>query len=239
MTEAKADRGWQFLTVADAAHELELPRLRVRELAARGFLPARRDNNGLLRVDIPDGWARPDAGPIEDKLKPEALVSLLFDEIEELQSDAVDRGAEIAALQDIAARQASALDRAEMAIADAEQKQNRLSGLLDRALEHLEDSAARDAPRFNVSDRALAQLDTGLDQLSRFDDLLSRAVALAETRPADGARALDTADRAFAMLDQALAEAEARQQEARRAEQMLDRALTAGEQMQTWISAQQ
>ena len=75
--------GKQFLTVDKAALILGQNRLRVREAIARGQLQARRDNEGRMRVDLTDLSHVPKNGA-EPALAPDAMLGLLFDEIEEL-----------------------------------------------------------------------------------------------------------------------------------------------------------
>jgi chromosome segregation ATPase len=232
--------GMQFLTVEEAARRLGQSRLRVREAAARGLLRSRRDNEGRLRVDLPEARALARGGD----LGADDVLSFLFDEVEDLEATLADRDATIARLTDLAGRQAEALDRADTALGAAEAREARLSGLLDRALGHLEaESDARDRLT-DVTDAALARLEaTGADleaslaQTAKFEALLARAVALAERD--SGAEGLkSTAERAMALLDDALGRAEAGEAAAARRDALLDRALATGERMQADLAEQ-
>jgi hypothetical protein len=240
MKTKRAKHGTGFLTVAEAAERLGQSRLRVREAAAKGLLDSRRDNEGRLRVDIP--------GKIKDwgkgELSPDAIIGFLFDELEELEASNADKDARLAALSDLVARQADALDRADRALGDAETRQDRLSELLDRALSHLETQDRAAARMADVSGRALDRLDrlgddleASLSQTARFDALLQRALAVAErdTRP-DLAPATE---RAFALLDDALSRAEAAEHVTSKSAAMLERALATGERLQAQVEDHQ
>lgn len=240
MTQKRAKHGTGFLTVAEAAEKLGQSRLRVREAAAKGILTSRRDNEGRLRVDIPKKLK--DLSGSE--LSPDAIIGFLFDELEELESSNAEKDTRLAALNDVAARQAAALDQAGAALDDAQDRQAKLSDMLDRALRHLEAQDTTTARMADLSGRALdrlehlgGELETSLAQTQRFDALLQRAIALAdkETHP-DLAPA---ADRAFTMLDTALARAEAAQSAQHQSEAMLERALSTGERLQSRITQQE
>ena len=143
MSKNDTSRGQEFLPVAEAAERLGVPRLKVREAAARKLIPSRRDNQNKLRLDL-SGTSLPDLrkAKSDGDTPPEMLMDLLFDEIEELHADLADAAAERSALRDLVGRQADALDRAaERMERDAGQKA-RLSSLLERALNHLEAGAA-------------------------------------------------------------------------------------------------
>lgn len=209
----------EFLTVGEAAERLGLSRLRVREAVARGALRGRIDNEGLLRVDVPD-TARIEDGPLD----PADVLGFLFDELEEREALDAAKDARLAALADLSNRQADALDRAGAALEASVIRENRLSDLLDRAMAHLErpDAAA------------------ALDQTARFDALLTRAIALAEARDvADRDKVPDLApatDRAFGLLEEAVARAEASQSAADQSSALLDRALAAGEDLEAQVT---
>ncbi|MFK7751322.1 MAG: hypothetical protein AB8B51_02120 [Sedimentitalea sp.] len=227
-------QGFQFLTVAQAAEKLGESRLRVREAVARGLLEGRRDNEGHLRVTLPDPPTLPEAMKKAPDLPPEDLLGVLFDEVEELESTLVGRDDRLADLAKLLARQDSALVQADQAIEGAQTREARLSELLERALVHLEAVDLKSEKLESVTARAMGHLErTGdaLGQTARFDALLERALGLAEQGGDAGvARA---ADRALGMLDQAMAQAEA----GHRASDMLERALDAGERMQDEIGA--
>ena len=240
MTRSGTVSGRQFLTVEEAAEILGQSRLRVREAAARGLLVSRRDNEGRLRIDLPEkprrvagkGW------PEDTSLSPEETIGFLFDEIEELAEAEARQEAKIRALADLAERQADALDRAGVALEKAEGKQARLSALLDRALSHLENSDVAATRLAGLSERALTRLEeTGVQlaqsraQVDQLEVLLARAMALAEDS-ADGGKVGEATERAFALLDNALSRAEAESAMAGKSAALLDRALAASDRLE-------
>ena len=217
MPADKTPPGLQFLSVAEAAARLGLSRLKIREAAARGLLPAQRDNQGRLRVSLADltGAQLDLSGQGIDGA---ALMGLLFDEVEELHEALLIGEAEIEALKALAARQAQALDQAVERIEQDAAEKSRLVDLLARALDHLEAQPGpqREQKLARLSERALQHLETTGEQLEnavaqsgRFDQLLARAVALAEASKAEGAdktAALGEAvERAMEILERALA----------------------------------
>ncbi|QBF32005.1 hypothetical protein CFI11_12345 [Thalassococcus sp. S3] len=246
MVKRRADDGLHFLTVDEAAEVLGQSRLRVREAVARGLLESRRDNEGRLRVDIPDAprLISEVGAPAKADLAPDAVVSFLFDEVEELEATLSAKDVQIARLSGLVEGQGAALEQAEAALTASEGSAGRLAEVLDRALAHLEDDTIVIGRLQDVSGRALdhlehvsAELDQSLAQTARFEELLARAVALAETRE-DG-RLGEAADRAFALLEDAVACAEAAQAAEAKGADMLGRALEAGERMQVEIKARE
>lgn len=246
MDRGDADDRVQFLTVGEAAVRLGLSRMRIREAAASGVLPSLRDNEGRLRIDL-SGIARngADVAPSSPDTDPKTLISLLFDEIEDLQADIAADKVRERQLTDLAARQAGALDRAEAALDDAEAAKRRLSDLLDRALQHLEDDLSARERLSGVADRATGllegtgdRLETSLAQSARFERLLARALEVAETAGQGGGdEALEVAvDKAISLLDQATGRAEAAQVAGRQTEGMLERALAAGERLEREVA---
>ena len=217
MPADKTSPGLQFLSVAEAAARLGLSRLKIREAAARGLLPAQRDNQGQLRVSLA-GLTGAQLDLSGQGIDGAALMGLLFDEVEELHEALLIGEAEIEALKALAARQAQALDQAAERIEQDAAEKSRLVDLLARALDHLEAQPGpqREQKLARLSERALQHLETTGEQLEsavaqsgRFDQLLARAVALAEASKAEGAdkaAALGEAvERAMVILERALA----------------------------------
>ena len=241
--------GLQFLSVAEAAERLGVSRVKVRDAAARGLIPSKRDNENRLRLDLSglQAEALDGAGRRVDQT---SLMNLLFDEIEELHDALEGRTAEVQALRGIADRQADALDEAALRIERDAADKARLSDLLERALAHLETGTqSGDTVRLaDVSERALTaleetgdRLEDSLSQTARFDALLERALEYAALgRAADGADAAAmgaTAERAMKMLEAAVSEAETSRRTALQAGDMLGRALQAGERLEQQIAA--
>ena len=217
MPADKTPPGLQFLSVAEAAARLGLSRLKIREAAARGLLPAQRDNQGRLRVSLA-GLTGAQLDLSGQGIDGAALMGLLFDEVEELYEALLIGEAEIEALKALAARQAQALDQAVERIEQDAAEKSRLVDLLARALDHLEAQPGpqREQKLARLSERALQhleatgeQLESAVAQSGRFDQLLARAVALAEASKAEGAdkaAALGEAvERAMEILERALA----------------------------------
>jgi excisionase family DNA binding protein len=238
----------QFLSVAEAAERLGVSRVKVREGAARGLIPSKRDNQNRLRLDLSDL-----TGDVFDRAEGSvdqtALMNLLFDEIEELHDDVLSRSAQVDALCSIANRQADALDSAASQMEQDDADKAHLSDLLARSLAHLEASEGdRGTARLaDVSDRALSalevtgdRLENSLSQNARFDALLERALdyaAIGKAAEAADAKAMGaTADRALQMRDGAISDAEKSHQTVARTGDMLDRALQAGERLEGQIA---
>ena len=248
MTSPSRSSGLQFLSVAEAAAQLGLSRVKVREAAARGLIPSQRDNENRLRLDL----TALDPAKLEQKgkrLSQTALMHALFDEIEELHEDLGARTAEVESLRDIADRQADALEGAATRMEQVAADKAQLQGLLERALAHLEDTenSEGNARLADVSDRALTaleetgdQLEESLSQTARFDALVSRAVDYAaasrEASEADMLAMETTAERAMHMLDSALKEAEGSRAAAAKTGQMLEQAMHQGERLEQQIA---
>ena len=248
MNAPSTQSGIQFLSVAKAAKRLGVSRIKIREGAARGIIPFQRDNENRLRLDL-SGLSGDVLDRAAGNVDQTALMNLLFDEIEELHDDLHARTAEVAALSNIASRQADALDSAASQMDQDAADKARLSDLLERALAHLETSEGErgNARLADVSDRALTaleatgdRLESSLSQNARFDALLERALeyaAIGKAAEAADAKAMGvTAERALQMLDSAISDAEQSHHTVARTGDMLDRALQAGERLEGQIA---
>lgn len=132
-----------WLSLAEAAQRLGVNRIRVREAVAAGLIGARRDNRGFWRVSL-----AADIGDVarrmrELRLQPDALVELLFDEIEELGADLAERDSSLERLHAVTARQQDMLARALSLAENAKDPGNpadheRLAGLNERSLRLLD-----------------------------------------------------------------------------------------------------
>lgn len=248
MTAHPTPPGLQFLSVAEAAERLGLSRIRVREAAARGQIPCKRDNENRLRLDL-SGLTADDLERGGDRVDESALMNLLFDEIEDLNDDLAARRAQADAMRCIADRQAEALEDAADRMERDVLEKARLSDLLERALAHLEagGGVGENARLADVSERALSaleatgdRLEDSLSQTARFDALLERAMDYAAIGKTAGAEDVDamnaTAERAMQLLDNAIAGAEANRETAQHAGDMLGRALQAGERLEQQVA---
>lgn len=248
MNAHSSHSGMQFLSVAEVAARLGVSRVKVREGAARGLIPFKRDNQSRLWLDISD-LTGDVFGRAEGNVDQTALMNLIFDEIEELHEDVFSRSAEIDALSSIADRHADALDSAASQMEQDAGGKARLSELLARSLAHPEASEGDrgNARLADVSDRALSaleatgdRLETTLSQNVLFVALLESALEYAAIGKAAGATEAQvtgpTVDRALQMLDRAIGDAEKSHQSVARTGDMLDRALQAGERLKGQIA---
>lgn len=251
MPAESTQSGLQFLSVAQAAELLGISRLKIREAAAKGVIPAQWDNERRLRVDL-TGVTAKTLGSAKGKIEQSDLLDMLFDEVEELHEALLAREAEAQALKGLAGRQAQALDDAADRMERDAAEKARLSDLLARAMDHLESQPAGQGTEklAQISDRALAhlettgtQLETALAQSGRLDHLLERAIALAEASKAEGANQTAemraATERAMGMLDRAMSEIEASRHVTHRTGDMLDRALQAGERLEGKVAQQE
>jgi len=211
-----ADSHATFLTVDEAAERLGLTRLRVREAVARGLLSARRDNEGRMRIDLPDGLRL--AADADADLDPQAILTFLFDDIEELEVTLAAERAQTARLLKLVERQDAALQQTETTLDHQTGQLDQMSSLLDRALGHLEAANLKAAHLSGLTDRSLSALDAAVAraemsqaQSEKLASLLDTAMRLAE----DGQGVQPVADRAMALLGDALAKAKPRSQSPR------------------------
>lgn len=193
-----------FLTLAEAAARLGLSRLKLREIVAKGLLPARRDNQGWLRVDLTAAPSDLAARAASLPAAPEALMSALFDEIEELSSDLDTSRAQTGQLAGMLEAQGAALDRAVAALEARTAERDGFATVAARALSVAEEAEGRATALGSVTDRALSALDRTTQALE---------AALAETRALKSQAAAHQEqitgqagqlDRLFALSEQAL-----------------------------------
>jgi methyl-accepting chemotaxis protein len=148
-----------FLPVAEAAARLGISRVKLREIAAKGLLPARRDNQGRLRVDLTGAPADLPARAAGIAAAPEALMGALFDEIEELSADLEESHALTGRLDGVLAAQGAALDRAVAALEQRTAERDGLAAVAARALSVAEEAEGRATALRAVTDRAMQALD--------------------------------------------------------------------------------
>jgi hypothetical protein len=179
-----------FLRIGAAADLLGVSRLRLREAVACGLIPARRDNEGNLRVDLSNANAdrlSRDMARMTGRIEGPALVDLLFDEIEELQDNAPTDSAQVHALTDLVTRQAAVIERSEGLLSDMAHREGRMLDLLQRAM------ALHEVSRTGSDGQAQA-LGATVDQAFT---LLGRAVREAEQTRAAASQATDLLGRAM------------------------------------------
>jgi len=173
-----------WLSLAEAADRLGVNRMCVREAISAGVIGARRDNRSFWRVSLA---ADVDAKERmrEIRLNPEALVELLFDEIEELNADLAERDSSLERLHAVAARQQGMLARA---LALAEKSENpgdskdrdRLADLNERSLRLLETVVGKLADRDADIAKLTSLLDRAFKNISGLEGELERHAEVAE-----------------------------------------------------------
>ncbi len=213
-----------FLPLAEAARRLGLTRLKLREAIAKGVIPARRDNQGRFRVDME---ALPDDLPAAMRgaeAAPEALMSALFDEIEELSADLEGSQEMVDRLAGLAGAQADALDRVTAALEARTAERDRLSDIAGRALGAATEAEARATALQATTDRALTLLDRAAGALGGLQDEVTRLRADATQKDETIAGHAAQLDRLFTLSEQALERAA----EARRAPGLVARILGTG-----------
>ena len=231
MVEKSSVSGRHFLPVGEAAKLLGLSRMRLREAIAKGALPAKRDNEGRLRVDLSSVPPDLDTQIGGKGMAPAELLDTLFDEVEELQGLLAERDGEIGSIRQLLERQDSALARSvdllgkrpEPSRPDS-QRTEELAGVSDRAMALLEETTAK--------------LEAALEDNARYRQLLERALSLSEAAMTPGSESgelTEAADRAMGLLDRALKEAESKGAATTELSAMLDRALATGERLENQI----
>jgi septal ring factor EnvC (AmiA/AmiB activator) len=174
-----------WLSLDQAAERLGVNRIRVREAIAAGVIGARRDNRSFWRVSL-----AADIGDVKERMReirlnPEALVELLFDEIEELNADLTERDSSLERLHAVAARQQGMLARA---LALAEKSENpgdskdrdRLADLNERSLRLLETVVGKLADRDADIAKLTSLLDRAFKNISGLEGEVERHAEVAE-----------------------------------------------------------
>jgi hypothetical protein len=174
-----------WLSLDHAAERLGVNRMRVREAIAAGVIGARRDNRGFWRVSL-----AADIGDVTERMReirmnPEALVELLFDEIEELNADLAERDSSLERLHALAARQQGMLARA-LALAEKPENlgdskdQDRLADLNGRSLRLLETAVGKLEDRDADIAKLTSLLDRAFKNISGLEGEVGRHVEVAE-----------------------------------------------------------
>ncbi|MGE0734177.1 MAG: hypothetical protein AB7G15_17490 [Alphaproteobacteria bacterium] len=155
-----------LLSIADAAQQLGITTIRLRQMIRDGQIAATRDNLGRARVTLPSDFSVPTsaspANPADG-----AAVDILIDEILELREELGERDRGIAKLIDLAERQQKALERAVV----------RLEAVTGEAGRSATVAEQRDRA-VALAERAVAQLDQRTTALQKLRGLLDRAFAM-------------------------------------------------------------
>lgn len=153
-----------WLTLDEAATRLGVNRLRLREAIAAGLLEARRDNRGFWRVTLVGEAIAMTAKVQAARAPPEALVELLFDEIEEMNLLIAERDASLQRLNSVAARQQEMLARA-LSVAEASAPPE--TGLAGARLAEL-------------NERSFALIEATLDKLAERDGDIAKLTGIVD-----------------------------------------------------------
>jgi hypothetical protein len=191
----RIDESW--LSIEDAAARVGVSRIRMREAIAVGLCSARRDNRGLWRIALGENLPALKTSIENARVAPDALVELLFDEIEENSLLLAERDSSLERMNKLVERQqaliASALNLAEAA---PPLETQRIGAVNDRAAALIETSfqklTSRDNEVFKLTgllDRAFATIAGLEDEVKRQADvevrqksLLDRLFAIANAR---------------------------------------------------------
>jgi hypothetical protein len=152
-----------WLSLDEAAGRLGVSRIRIREAIAAGLVSARRDNRGLWRVSLGGDLDQTRRRMETARLAPEALVGLLFDEIEEMNLLLADRDASLDRLKALVERQDGVIARA-LSLAEAPPAGQSVDG----------------ARLSEANDRSLRLIETTLDKLAGRDADIGRLAGLVE-----------------------------------------------------------
>jgi hypothetical protein len=237
MGSEHTETGHHFLPIGEAAKLLGLSRIRLREAIAKGLLPARRDNEGHLRVDLSAVPSDLDARLAGQAIEPAELLDTLFDEVEELQAMLAGRDADIERFKSLLDRQDTMLERS----MELNERANRGRPQTEPAEEGSSKALA------DVSDRALRMLDdvtnrleTTMEHNAQFRQLVERALALSEVAASASDNRVEelsgAAERAMNLLDRALQDGESKGEVTSHLTGMLDRALAAGQHLEGQVN---
>lgn len=189
-----ADGAW--LSLDEAAGRLGASRLRLREAIAAGAIPARRDNRGFWRVSLSDDIEAAKLRLRGARVAPQALVELLFDEIEEMNALLAERNGDIERMSRLVVRQQDLLERALLltelpASGETSIDPERIVRLNERSQALIE--------------QTLSKLETRDAEMAKMTGLMDRALTTVERLDAEVARQNDVARKQQALLDRVFA----------------------------------
>jgi hypothetical protein len=178
-----------WLSIDEAARRVGVSRLRLREAIAAGLCEARRDNRGSWRVALAADPASLKERVEATRAAPDALIGLLFDEIEDVNLLVADRDESMARLNALAARQQEVIERALSLAQSAEATPD------TARLAAVEDRSAR------LIETALAQLAARDEEVVKLTGLLDRAFATISALEGEVNRHAGVAERQRSLLD--------------------------------------
>ena len=175
----RSDETW--LSLEEAARRVGVSRMRMREAIAAGLCGARRDNRGLWRValgaDLPALKTRIETASVA----PDALVELLFDEIEENSLRLAERDASLERMSSLVERQQAIIARA-LALAEAglPVEPHRIAAVNDRATALIETAFQKLSSRDNEVFKLTGLLDRAFATISSLEDEVKRQAGAEE-----------------------------------------------------------
>jgi len=189
-----------WLSLAEAAKRLGVNRMRVREAIAAGAIGARRDNRSFWRVSLAADVSDVKRRMQDIRPKPEVLIELLFDEIEELDTDLAERDSSLERLDAVVARQQVTLERA---LSLAEKSENpgtssdrgRLAKLSERSLLLLETTIGKIADRDADIAKLTSLLDRAFKNISGLEGEIGRHAEVVERQKSLLDRLFEIADK--------------------------------------------
>jgi len=215
-----AGRDNYFMSIGEVAAVFGVSRLRVREAIAEGLLEARRDNEGCWRVHCDTVNASRNAiATRRGQPAASTLIEILFDEVEELQSEMVSKDRHIERLDELLHRQHQI---SEYAVEVAERKGGgspaQVQAVADRAIELLESAVDRLERNRVEMDRMTALLDRAFDASDRLEHKVAEKYEVIESQYAQ-------IERLLSLVEERLDTAEAIRDENR---SLIDRLLSRG-----------
>ena len=173
----RTDETW--LSLEEAAARVGVSRMRMREAIAVGLCNARRDNRGLWRVAVGENPAALKT-PIENaRVAPDALVELLFDEIEEYSLRLAERDSRLERMSTLVERQQTLIARALILAEPASTSEpDRIAVMNDRATALIESALEKISSRDNEVIKLTGLLDRALATMSSFEDEVKRHVSV-------------------------------------------------------------
>lgn len=174
-----------WLSLDEAARRVGVSRMRMREAIAVGLCDARKDNHGVWRVALGAGIARLKTRIEQARVAPDALIDLLFDEIEEVNFLLADRDANIERMSVIVARQQEIIART-LTLAETRQTgeaggdMDRVSAANDRSVRLIEAAFAKLSARDNEVFKLTGMLDRAFATIAKLEGEVKLHAGVAE-----------------------------------------------------------
>ena len=219
----------QFLLLEEAAQLLSLEPSELRRANARGVVPIRRDNKGIIRVHRNEVPGNLNGLQARADIVPELQIEAHVDEITSLIEKLDESEAYKSRLENLLEQQSQALDRSARLL-DAQAGTNATANRSIDGSEPAFDSTANPAldPAVNLEE-ANVRLHKQQGEISKLTELLSRAFNAIEQREqlvkSETGQLTGTADKAMQMLDRAISDGEKSSSEASRLNELMEQAI--------------